>query len=281
MKDIKLHGGRHAFLLLHGLYGNPQEMSYVGRKLHKAGYSVHIPCIHGCGTTDSPWQSRRSRWEDWAAQVEAKFDELKLEYEQVSVAGLCAGADLALTLAIKRSEDIHSLCLYATTLFFDGWNITRLRFARALAYYTPLRYVMHFRETPPYGLKDARIRSWIAAQMAQNGQSAVGADRLSLIGVYQTERMMRHIRTNLYRVTAPTLIIHAREDDTSSLRSADLVEAKISSSLTRKVVLENSYHIITLDNEKDVVVKETLDFVACQLTLEERIALPETLALVA
>jgi carboxylesterase len=281
MKDLNLQGGRHAFLLLHGLYGNPQEMSYVGRKLHKAGYSVHIPCIRGCSTADSPWQSRRSRWEEWAAQVEAKFDELKREYEQVSVAGLCAGADLALTLAIKRSEDIHSLCLYATTLFFDGWNITRLRFARALAYYTPLRYVMYFRETPPYGLKDARIRNWVAAQMAQSGQSAVGADRLSLIGVYQTERMMRHVRTNLNRVTAPTLIIHAREDDTSSLRSANLVEAKISASLKCKVVLENSYHIITLDNEKDVVVKETLDFVARRLTLEERIAMPETLALVA
>ncbi|HEX5393255.1 MAG TPA: alpha/beta fold hydrolase [Rhodocyclaceae bacterium] len=262
MKDINLHGGRHAVLLLHGLYGNPQEMGYVGRKLHKAGYSVHIPYIQGCGVADSPWQHRRTRWEHWAAQVEAKFDELKREYDHVSVAGLCAGADMALTLAIKRSEDIHSLCLYATTLFFDGWSIGRLRFARALAYYTPLRYVTYFRERAPYGLKDVRIRNWIAAQMEGQGKSDTGASKLSMVGVYQTERMMRHLRANLHRVTVPTLILHAREDDTTSLRSADLVEAKVSSSLVRKVVLENSYHIITLDNDKDVVVRETLDFVA-------------------
>lgn len=261
-KDINLQGGSHAFLLLHGLYSSPAEMSYVGRKLHKAGYSVHIPYISGCGLGDGSWRNRRTRWEDWAAQVEAQFDALKQRYDRVSVAGICAGADLALALATKRSDDIHSLCLYATTLYYDGWNITRLRFARALAYYTPLRYVMSFREQAPYGLKDARIRSWIAGQMAQSGQSDAGASKLSMMGVYQTERMMRHLRANLHRVTVPTLILHAREDDTSSLRSADFVEANVASSHVRKVVLENSYHIITLDNDKDLVVQETLDFVA-------------------
>lgn len=278
MKDIDLRGGSHAFLLLHGLYGNPQEMSYVGRKLHKAGYSVHIPYIRGCGFSDNPWQTRHIGWEDWVAQVEERFNELKQQYEHVSVAGLCAGADMALALAIKRSEDIHSLCLYATTLYFDGWSITRLRFARALAYYTPLRYVTYFRERPPYGLKDSRIRNWIAAQMENNGASDTGASKLSMVGIYQTERMIKHLRANLHRITTPTLILHAREDDTSSLRSADLVEARVSSDLVRKVVLENSYHIITLDNDKDVVVRETLDFVARR---SEATVSPEPLALVA
>lgn len=260
INDINLQGGPHAFLLLHGLYGNPQEMHYVGRKLNKAGYAVHIPYIRGCGVADNPWKTWRTRWEDWAEQVEERFDALRREYDQVSVAGLCAGADLALTLAIKRSADIHSLCLYATTLYYDGWNVTRLRFLRALAYYTPLRYVLYFHERPPYGLKDARIRQWISAQMAEGGQSAAGAAKSSLVGVYQTERMMRHLRANLHRITAPTLILHAREDDTSSLRSADLVGQEVSSERVRKVVLENSYHIITMDHDKDLVVRETLDF---------------------
>jgi len=35
-----MRGGNHAFLLLHGLYGNPREMHYVGRKLNRAGYTV-------------------------------------------------------------------------------------------------------------------------------------------------------------------------------------------------------------------------------------------------
>jgi carboxylesterase len=272
-----LQGGHHAFLLLHGLYGNPQEMHYVGRKLRQAGYSVHIPYIQGCGVADSTWANRRTRWEHWYAQVEAEFDSLKQEYSEVSVAGLCAGADLALALAVKRGADIHSLCLYATTLFYDGWNITRLRLLRALAYYTPLRYVLYFHERPPYGLKDARMRAWITAQMKRGGQTAAGAAKSSLVGVYQTERMMRYLRANLHCVTVPTLILHAREDDTSSLRSADLVEQNITSSIVRKVILENSYHLVTMDHDKDLVVQETLDFVARHLGEDARFEEPEKL----
>ena len=66
---------------------------------------------------------------------------------------------------------------------------------------------------------------------------------------------------NLHKITVPTLIMHAREDDIASLRSADFVEAHISSVCVKKIILENSYHIITMDHDKDVVVKETLDFV--------------------
>ena len=265
MTGISMPGGKHAFLLLHGLYGNPQEMQYVGRKLNRAGYAVHIPYIEGCGVHDSARSNWRTRWEHWLTQVEAQFDVLREQYDEVSVAGLCAGADLALALAMRRSADMHSLCLYATTLYYDGWNITRLRVLRALAYYTPLRYVLYFHESPPYGLKDERIRQWIAAQMEKGGATAAGAAKSSLVGVYQTERMMRYLRVNLARITVPTLILHAREDDTSSLRSADLVEAGIASTVVRKVILENSYHIITMDHDKDIVVRETLEFVAREI----------------
>jgi len=83
-----------------------------------------------------------------------------------------------------------------------------------------------------------------------------------MVGIYQTERMLRYLHANLSRITAPTLILHAREDDTSSLRSADLVEQNVSSEILRKVILENSYHMITMDNDKELVVEETLNFVA-------------------
>jgi len=129
-----------------------------------------------------------------------------------------------------------------------------------LAYYTPLRYLLSFHESPPYGLKDERVRKWIAAQMAKGGETAAGASKSSFVGVYQTERMMRYLRRNMQHVTAPTLIMHAREDDIASLRSAELVAGAISSSVVRKVILEDSYHIITMDNDKDMVVEETLRF---------------------
>ena len=85
-----------------------------------------------------------------------------------------------------------------------------------------------------------------------------------MTGVYQAERMMRYLRRNLHRVSAPALILHAKEDDTASTRSADLVESNVSSAIVRKVILHNSYHIVTMDNDKDRVFEETLTFISQQ-----------------
>jgi carboxylesterase len=239
-------------------------MHYIGRRLHRNGYSVCMPYLRGCGALGTPSRFQTSRWELWLGQVETHFEELKRDHAQVSVAGLCIGANLALALALERSADIHALCLYSTTLYYDGWNVSRLRFLRALAYYTPLRFVYSYPERAPYGLKDERIRQWVAAQMKKGGATAIGAPRSPMTGIYQAERMMRYLRRHLRQVTTPTLILHAQEDDTASTRSAELVNSCISSSIVRKVILNNSYHNITMDNDKDCVLNETLSFIAQQ-----------------
>jgi carboxylesterase len=267
-----MQGGANAVLLLHGLYGNPLQMQYIGRRLHRNGYSVRIPHISGCGVADAGSRDHTTKWENWLEQVNTHFEELARDHVQVSVAGLCTGANLALALALERSADMHSLCLYSTTLFYDGWNVTKLRLLRALAYYTPLRYVYSYPERAPYGLKDERIRSWVAAQMKRSSVTATGAARSPMTGIYQSERMMRYLRRNLHKVTAPTLIVHAKEDDTASTRSADLVESSVTSSVVRKVILNNSYHIITMDNDKDRVLQETLSFIARQAAPQLAIA---------
>lgn len=271
IETIHMPGGKNAILLLHGLYGNPLEMQYIGRKLHRAGYTVEIPYIHGCGVADTSLR-HTTPWEKWRKQVEAHFAKMRREYSQVSVAGLCIGADLALALALDHSAEIHALCLYSTTLYYDGWNVTRWRHLRALAYYSPLRYMLSYHERHPYGLKDERIRQWVATQMKKGVETAAGAAKSPFTGVYQAERMMRYLRRNLGRVTVPTLILHAQEDDFASPKSADLVESRVSSSTVRKVILHDSYHIITLDNDKDRVAQETLDFIQAQTGSNSRLS---------
>ncbi len=39
-----------------------------------------------------------------------------------------------------------------------------------------------------------------------------------------------------------------------------MVESRISSPIKKKIILHDSYHIITLDNEKEKVAAETVDF---------------------
>jgi carboxylesterase len=155
---------------------------------------------------------------------------------------------------------VAALSLLATTLAYDGWSIPKYRFLLPLAYYTPARWLYSYRERYPYGLKNENLRTWIAREMTVSDSSAAGASRLSAEGIFQAHRLIKQVRRQLGQVTTPALIIHAEEDDVASTKSADLVESAIASPIKKKVILHNSYHIITLDNEKELVAADTVDF---------------------
>ena len=55
-----------------------------------------------------------------------------------------------------------------------------------------------------------------------------------------------------------TLVLHAREDELTSLRSADFLLEKMPDA--RGIVLENSYHMICADNDRDDVARHVLEF---------------------
>jgi len=261
MKSLELPGGSHAVLALHGLLGNPLEMQFVGKKLQKAGYTVVIPLIPGYGYASGQSSSfKTTTSEQWYEEVKQQFDALKKNHESVSVVGLCIGAVLALRLAMDRGDEIAALSLLATTLYYDGWSLPRYSFLLPLAYYTPIRYLYKYRERYPFGLKNKNLRTWIEREMKVKSSSAAGASHLSAEGIFQAHRLIRTVKKNLHRVTSPALIMHAEEDDVASTRSADLVEMGIGSEYRKKIILNDSYHIITLDNEKEKVAAETTAF---------------------
>ena len=54
--------------------------------------------------------------------------------------------------------------------------------------------------------------------------------------------------------------MHAKEDDMTSLKNAQYVYKNIGSSDKSLIVLENSYHMIVIDNDKERVAGETIKF---------------------
>ncbi|MYM35241.1 alpha/beta fold hydrolase [Duganella sp. FT94W] len=274
MKTITLPGGEHAVLALHGLLGNPLEMHYIGKRLQKAGYTVVIPLIPGYGYATGAGQSyRTTHYQAWYQDVVRHFEQLKSTHKTVSVTGLCIGAVLALRLAMERGEQIAALSLLSTTLAYDGWSLPWYRFLLPLAYYTPARYLYAYHERHPYGLKNENLQRWIAREMQVTGSSAAGASRLSAEGIFQAHRLIKEVRRGLGKVTTPALVIHAEEDDVSSVHSAEYVERHIGSAIKHKLILHDSYHIITLDNEKETVADESIAFFDQQLQHNHTITL--------
>lgn len=259
-QDINLVAGEDAVLLLHGLAASPLEMRYLARALHRDGFSVHVPHIHGYGYGQAATDSR-----EWHTGVCATFEKLQREYRTVAVGGLCMGAVLALSLAAEKGREVSALSLLSTTLYYDGWSVPWYRFLLPLGYYTPLRHIYKYREREPYGLKNETLRKRIARSVSQSALTEVGAASVPMNHIYQAMRLIQQVKRNLAQVQAPALVVHAIDDDTASTRSAEFVVDHIGSPVVRKIFLNDSYHMVTMDNERELVARETRDFLRAQL----------------
>ena len=250
----------HAALLIHGLSGNPLEMQYLAKGLRRAGFATSVPHFKGYGFGGRSDPFATGTWQQWRAQVLDHFDELARNYQSVSVSGLCVGAVLALDLATERPDKVAALSLLATTLAYDGWSIPWYYFLAPLAYHTPLRNRYSYRERHPYGVKNEPLRKWIAREMSEKTTSIAGASSLPMTAVYEAMKLIRHVRAAISNVTTPALVVHAKEDDVANLKSAEFVLENIGSKDVDFVLLHDSYHMVTLDNEKDLVAGETIRF---------------------
>lgn len=263
----------HAVLLLHGLCANPLEMQPLARLLHQAGHTVHSPLIPGMGLDGAAWTSgwRASPCEAWIDAAQAHLEALVARHDRVAVAGLCLGAVLSLALAQRCA--LNALVLISPTLYFDGWNVSRWRRLLPLAYLPGLRERMSFAERPPYGVKNPRLQKWISQAMASDGLSAAGAARLPAASLYQAERLIRRVKPGLPHVQAPALVLHATEDDVAGPRSVHLLERQLGRP-PEVTWFHDSYHMLTLDNERAAVCDRALRFVNEHLPLPSPAAAP-------
>jgi carboxylesterase len=257
MKSLEMIAGKHAVLLIHGLQGVPTEMLPLAKGLHKAGYSVRVPHFKGYGYTEGGGPRSVTPWREWREQVLLELRDMRRQYRTVYIGGLCMGAVLALSVAEEAGDDIAGLALLSTTLFYDGWSIPWYRFLLPLGYYTPFRYLYQYRGRKPFGIKNEKLQQWV---LSQKNAMLAAATNLTLPAIHEAELLIGSTKRNLGRVVAPALIVHAADDDVSTLRSADFVADHIGSDKVVKIVLHNSYHMVTLDNERDRVVAETVKF---------------------
>jgi carboxylesterase len=253
---IDLPGGEEAVLLIHGLTGGPYELNYLAKKLNKAGFTVKVPLLAGHGTTLD--DLKRTCWQDWYASVKEAVLQLEAEGHAVYVGGLCMGAVLALHTAFDLKEKIRGVVAMSTTLRYDGWSIPWYSFLLALNYYTPACYLYAYPEREPYGIKNERLRRIVVKGMKDN---TIAYDQVPGVGIRELFRLANSVKRELPQIKTPTLILHSREDDTASVRNADYIERHTGAAYVRKVLLTDCYHMITIDNQKDLVVDEITAFI--------------------
>ena len=272
-------GRGRAILMLHGLCSSQLEVRMFARALGAAGFTVTMPVLAGyCAAEADPSEPPTPPdYRRWIADAAAEVDRLAVTHSEVSICGISLGATLALAVAAERATELDALALISTALDFDGWNVSRLRFLRSLVFYTPLGRFYRYREVPPYGVKNERVRAWIEEQLARGPLSSAGASTIPTASLREADRLIRHVKRSLGRVRTPALMIHAREDDVASLANVRLVRRRIGADVIKEVIVDDSYHMITLDNDRDFAALKTVQFLndVARLRADEALALSQ------
>jgi carboxylesterase len=255
-----------AVVLVHGLTGTPNEMRFLAWFLHTHGYTVACPRLANHG---QPLQILKSTpWEEFYASVRKAYQGLRADHDEVYAGGLSMGALLALMLADEFPATVAGVSCLSPTLFYDGWNVPWYHFLLPLGSRTPLRNFVYFKEEPPYGLKNERIREKVHQfyetadihEMRDVDRYGYPYFPVRLLG--ELRRLVGTLKRRLPGIQCPCQVIQARQDDMSSVRNAQYIYDHVGSRRKEIVYLEDSYHVITADQERAKVASSMMDFFA-------------------
>ncbi len=244
-----------AVLLFHGLTGSPFELKKYGIFLYNNGYDVFAESLPGHG--EKFGEIYTVTYKDWLNFSYQKFEELEREYKNVFVSGLCLGAVLAVQLGAKYQERVKGIISLSTTLYLDGWRLPWYSFLMPLALSTIVRYYYNYPECDPHGIKNERTRS-VVKKLLEKGD--VGMNDFPMAAIYELIKLSRYTRKNLTNVISPILLVHANQDDLTSTKSAKIVYNRIQSKQKELIILNDSYHMVLYDNEKEKVYNKSLEF---------------------
>ena len=259
---LEFAGGEHAVLMLHVLSGSPLEMRRTGEVLNKAGFTVFIPNIEGFAYGDGA-----TPWQDWITKTRVYVQTLQPRFSTLSLVGLSMGATLALVVAAQEKMT-GGLVLLAPAMGYDGWAIPWYRIFLDIAKYLPFRQFYRYGESEPFGIKNEKIRARIKKAFEEKEVSEVGGATISLEHVIQGDYLTAEARRLAHQVSCPTLIIHAIDDETIHPRHADWLYRNISAADKEILFLGDSYHMITIDNERQMVFNETEEFLKRTINIQ-------------
>jgi len=256
----------HAVVMLHGLCGTPLEMGSIPKALERLGYTVSsLEIADYSANLLNPGVA--PRWEDWCDTVEEEASRLLRSHDTVSICGLSMGSTLALATAIRRS-DILALVALSPVLRYDGWSIPWYTSLLDLPYALGIRN-WSYKESEPYGLRNIEMRRRVARSLEKDGVAEVGAAAIPARQLAAAKKMMAYVRGHLNHIQSRLAVIHAVDDETAAPKNAEIIMRNVSSEVRKVIWLGDSYHIITFDNEREVVLNEAVRFLSKSISAYE------------
>jgi carboxylesterase len=231
-------GDDRAVLLVHGFTGSTQSMRFVGEQLNSNfGFTVSGPRLAGHGT--SPDDMEKTGYLDWLASAEDALHDLVRKKKRVFVAGLSMGGALTLNLAARYPEIVRGIVpINAAAGILDG-GMAELIMNRAAP---------------------ARVPG-IGSDIKMQGPSELAYAEVPVHCIKQVYILLAATGDLLHRITCPTLVIQSREDHVVPPANGRRIAERVQSADLRMLWLENSYHVATLDADKELIATRAGEFI--------------------
>ncbi|MDL5201088.1 alpha/beta fold hydrolase [Streptomyces sp. ALI-76-A] len=236
-EPFRHEGGETGVLLCHGFTGSPQSLRPWAEYLAERGLTVSLPLLPGHGTR---WEDMRlTGWQDWYAEVDRELRALRERCARVFVAGLSMGGALALRLAARHGDAVSGVVVVNPANRMHG----------LAAYCLPV--VRHL----------VPSTRGIASDIAREGNTELGYDRVPLHAAHSLRSFFRLVDGELPQVTQPLLLLRSVQDHVVPGADSARVLSRVSSTDVQEIVLEQSYHVATLDHEADRIFEESYAFI--------------------
>jgi carboxylesterase len=239
-EEFFFRGNEIGVLISHGFTGSTQSMRFLGEKIAEQGFTVYGPRLTGHGT--HPEDMEQASFEDWIRDVESGLEKVKENCSTIFVAGLSMGGTLTLYLAENHPE---------------------------LAGVMPINAAIDMPELAKNyeQLKSSGVRfiEGIGSDIKQEGIKELAYPQTPVKSMGDIMALMNIVRGNLHKVTVPILVLSSTVDNVVPPENSKEIYEKVSSHDKEITFLENSYHVATLDNDKELIAKECVRFIKRQL----------------
>ncbi|MCM3767063.1 carboxylesterase [Neobacillus niacini] len=228
-----IEGSKVGILLSHGFMGTPQSVRHLGVKLSQLGYTVFAPLLTGHGTY--PHDLENATHGDWISDLEAGYKYLNERCSTIFVMGQSMGGALSLWLANKY-PNINGVITINAALSIPDYEY--------LVGKTSPRFL-------PEGPPDIRLK----------GVQEITYDMVPLRAIHEIQALMKKTPDIIPTINQPILCFKSIVDHVVPPENTDYILDHVGSIQKEAVTLYHSYHVASMDHDKDEIIKKTHAFI--------------------
>ncbi|PFH85769.1 carboxylesterase [Bacillus sp. AFS088145] len=234
-KPFTFEGGDRAVLLLHGFTGHSADVRMLGRFLEKQGYTCHAPHYKGHGVP--PDELVHTGPEDWWMDVKEAYQLLKDKgHQKIAAVGLSLGGVFALKLGY--TVPLNGIVTMCSPMYIKSEEIM---------YEGVLAYTREFKK------REGKSPEQIEVEMEEFKKTPMNT-------LKALQGLIKEVRENVDTVYAPTFVVQSTVDEMINTDSANIIYNEVQSDQKKLKWYENSTHVITLGQEKDMLHEDVLAF---------------------